>query len=600
MSRANLMIEQISQNQSRTTYKKVKRKSIPKKAKEPEYNIEIPKLTKDDPCPICYSELSDEDSYAKIEDCTHLFCLECIRKWSREKNRPTCPMCNKSFTKVFEIKKSGKVVKLDAKTLVREDKSKNSQSNINEQPVSSGFGDFRDYEWEYQQRLGIYKNNMMVKKFSKRMFNRFKKPADLITSPHEVTRLAQFISRELMVTCSRENADVNGVYGYCREWLPKILMSIQKFGLPEFKKRRWTVNTELIEILEKLMAPNKKWVHIFVHEVTYFAASHCFNLEEFDNNAVYATLDDGERELEKAERNKGAIVIGTTPDLSKNSSKSKSRLGSKGSAPISIDDISKSPVTLVNKKLNPKNSRKRKEPHMDSKNKRTRQSIDNSVITIDNTQASNLSSQFQSSSNTASQQSLPLTASQTTVDNSEIIFVDSQPPNTHSQGSQSNVEQASSLTSLPPTNSQGPGLFDSIILPAHRAVSIMNESLSFLQSYISPDRSSPRSNTSSQRQNRRSIFESALLTENPSMENFIAENFSSFHSQSPVISRDSTLNDNSDVIIIDSQEVNTLPLVEEVRTSQIMEELYDAISVDDLPGREIDSVDLAHAFDETL
>ena len=417
------------------------------------------------------------------------------------------------------------------------------------------------------------------------MFNRFKKPADLITSPHEVTRLAQFISRELMVTCSRENADVNGVYGYCREWLPKILMSIQKFGLPEFKKRRWTVNIELIEILEKLMAPNKKWVHIFVHELTYFAASHCFNLEEFDNNAVYATLDDGERELEEAERNKGAIVIGTTPDLSKNSSKSKSRLGSKGSAPIVIEEISKSPVTLVNKKWNPKNSRKRKEPHMDSKNKRTRQSIDNSVIAIDNTQASNHSSQIQSSSDTASQQSLPLTASQTTVDNSEIIFVDSQPANTSSQVSQSSVEPAPSLTSLPPTNSQGPDLFNSIIFQA----------FSSLQDYFSPDRDSQRSNTSPQRQNRRSNFESALLTEQPSMENFIAENLSNFNSRSPVISRDSTLNDNSDVIIIDSQEDNTLPLVEEVRTSQIMEELYGAIIVDDLPEREIESVDLAQA-----
>lgn len=341
-------------------YKKQKKDKKITKPKDPQINIEIPKLTEDDPCPICYSELINEDSYAKIEDCTHLFCIECIRKWSREKSTPTCPMCNKNFTKVYEIKKSGKVVKLDARTLVRE--GKNSSNTVLQANRSNGYDDFRDYQWEFGQRLGYYRNDMKVKKFSKRFFHKFKKPADFQNNRREVARLDRFICRELMATAVKVQS-MRLVSEFTEKWLVKILNSIETHGLPEFKKNRWTTNTELPEMLKEILSPNNKWVHIFIHEITYYAASHCAGLEEFDNHAVYATLDDGERELEEAEKKKGTIVIGLTPDDNK-SSKSRSRSG-KSSSPIVILDDSFN-VTPD------ENSRKRKESNQGGSRKRVR------------------------------------------------------------------------------------------------------------------------------------------------------------------------------------------------------------------------------------
>lgn len=50
-------------------------------------------------CSIC---LEKPSPLANINKCTHIFCFDCILKWSKISN--TCPMCKSKFTKIDYIK----------------------------------------------------------------------------------------------------------------------------------------------------------------------------------------------------------------------------------------------------------------------------------------------------------------------------------------------------------------------------------------------------------------------------------------------------------------------------------------------------------------
>lgn len=46
-------------------------------------------------CAICLDEIDDK---AQIDGCTHNFCMDCIKLWSKTSN--TCPMCKKAFSQI--------------------------------------------------------------------------------------------------------------------------------------------------------------------------------------------------------------------------------------------------------------------------------------------------------------------------------------------------------------------------------------------------------------------------------------------------------------------------------------------------------------------
>lgn len=49
-------------------------------------------------CGICYTEIEEQ---GKIDSCGHLYCFECIRKWSNSCN--TCPLCRERFLTIRRI-----------------------------------------------------------------------------------------------------------------------------------------------------------------------------------------------------------------------------------------------------------------------------------------------------------------------------------------------------------------------------------------------------------------------------------------------------------------------------------------------------------------
>ncbi|XP_060867569.1 E3 ubiquitin-protein ligase Topors-like isoform X2 [Metopolophium dirhodum] len=53
-------------------------------------------LTPDTQCSICLDDLNDR---CYTDSCWHLFCFECLRRWSN--SEPTCPLCKKSFSLIF-------------------------------------------------------------------------------------------------------------------------------------------------------------------------------------------------------------------------------------------------------------------------------------------------------------------------------------------------------------------------------------------------------------------------------------------------------------------------------------------------------------------
>jgi Ring finger domain len=50
------------------------------------------KLSENNTCVICYSSVKEEKKCFP-ENCLHIFCFECLCKWSRQKNQ--CPLCKK-------------------------------------------------------------------------------------------------------------------------------------------------------------------------------------------------------------------------------------------------------------------------------------------------------------------------------------------------------------------------------------------------------------------------------------------------------------------------------------------------------------------------
>jgi len=56
-------------------------------------------------CGICMEDIANQ---GLLDSCTHLFCIDCIKKWSESAN--TCPMCKKRFHKITEkqLTKDGK------------------------------------------------------------------------------------------------------------------------------------------------------------------------------------------------------------------------------------------------------------------------------------------------------------------------------------------------------------------------------------------------------------------------------------------------------------------------------------------------------------
>jgi len=59
-------------------------------------------------CTICL-DVPSHDSLSTINKCEHVFCFECIEKWSEHEN--TCPLCKVRFTKIDRVNKPPPVVK---------------------------------------------------------------------------------------------------------------------------------------------------------------------------------------------------------------------------------------------------------------------------------------------------------------------------------------------------------------------------------------------------------------------------------------------------------------------------------------------------------
>ena len=255
-------------------------------------------------CPICYTELEDEPSYARIVDCTHTFCLECIRKWSREKQEPSCPMCNINFNFIFEIKlPSRKQIKLDAKTFVKANKIKEGNHHSNSIDVDAAatvglFNGYSDFHWEYQQRKGIYTNNLKCKKLTN-TGNRIRNatPEFFREHPYNSVRLLDFIRRELHAIVPQHG------FFQLQNFENQLNEFIRANGLPTLEN--------CSTLLKAIFCNNRKYAEVFCHELKCYAKSPFNSLEQYDANAVYATLADGEkefRESQKAKRKRNAVI----------------------------------------------------------------------------------------------------------------------------------------------------------------------------------------------------------------------------------------------------------------------------------------------------
>jgi len=271
--------------------------------------------TEEKDCPICYESLLDETSFARIEDCTHEFCLNCIRKWSQEKSQATCPCCNIQFKNVFEIKKTGDKIKLDAKSFAKTSKNSENTDIIETSGGGSTSGPIiSDMHWEIAQRQGIYKNNMKVKKFSIDITDRRRPvtPDWFRKYPGTANRLLPFIRRELQAVAPG--------------------LPFQQMQAVEHRIYNDTLYTGLpkpgsCQYLVEAFSGSKNYVAIFCHELLNFAASPWETVQEYDQYACYATLEDGEKALNQ--KKTGTIdldqsVVKTSKSTSKNGCSKKS------------------------------------------------------------------------------------------------------------------------------------------------------------------------------------------------------------------------------------------------------------------------------------
>jgi hypothetical protein len=58
-------------------------------------------------CAVCH-DTSLPQSLAKIDGCSHIFCIACIRQWSEKEN--TCPSCKTRFTTIEYLTENGESV----------------------------------------------------------------------------------------------------------------------------------------------------------------------------------------------------------------------------------------------------------------------------------------------------------------------------------------------------------------------------------------------------------------------------------------------------------------------------------------------------------
>ena len=206
-------------------------------------------MVEEDPCPICYSDLNNEPSYAQATECSHKYCLSCIRKWAQQKSVPTCPCCNGTFENVYEIKKSGKRVKLNAKTFAKSSKNFENVERAENQIIS-------DDHWEYDQRAGIYRNGMKVK-YLQNTGNRRRRTDAMYLRTHQgyTHRLIQFIQRDLLA--------MGGNRVHYREIMTlteRILMEVMMNGLDPPSSLH-------CDFILQFFNGNHKYMEIFCHEL---------------------------------------------------------------------------------------------------------------------------------------------------------------------------------------------------------------------------------------------------------------------------------------------------------------------------------------------
>jgi len=230
-------------------------------------------------CPICFQELESELRFAQVEGCNHEFCTTCIRKWSQEKTTPTCPCCNREFNFIFEVKKDGSKVKLDAKSLVKASRVKNRDRDELETTTGNGVV-ISDMHWELSQRRGLYRNNMRVKQLRNASGRHRPIQAGWYRQhPGYLHRLFPFIRRELQ-------AVVPGLpFTELQAVESRIYQDCQFTGLPKPGR---------CEYLVAAFNGNRQYAAIFCHELLNFAASPFETVQEYDQNAIYATLEDGQ------------------------------------------------------------------------------------------------------------------------------------------------------------------------------------------------------------------------------------------------------------------------------------------------------------------
>lgn len=80
-------------------------------------------------CTICIEKIK-ADKIATLDNCSHTFCMECIREWSAITNK--CPLCQTSFSRIeygpgiVDSRKSSKISVLNVDNV---DKRKETQSS---------------------------------------------------------------------------------------------------------------------------------------------------------------------------------------------------------------------------------------------------------------------------------------------------------------------------------------------------------------------------------------------------------------------------------------------------------------------------------------
>ena len=104
-------------------------------------------------CSICYKDI--DSLYAKINSCNHLYCEDCIVKWSETEN--SCPLCRKTFTQIITKNEN-----IDVEWKRQEEEDEDSDD------------DLIDLEQTIDEMLQPYEIGTIVKKRNTKTKNRFR------------------------------------------------------------------------------------------------------------------------------------------------------------------------------------------------------------------------------------------------------------------------------------------------------------------------------------------------------------------------------------------------------------------------------------------